>query len=145
MLKSILQDWMEAADTFEAYEDPEHALRTYIMAKMEFSRQRPYGSRVWANEIMRGAPVMESFLGTTLREWLEERIEIIRGWTRDGKIRPVDPKSLLYMIWATTQHYADFDRQIVILNGDTALTQRQYRLQIERVTTLILGSVGLGS
>lgn len=143
VLQNILQDWMEAAATFEAYEDPEHALRTYITAKMEFSRQRPFGSRVWANEIMRGAPVMERFLGTTLKEWLNERVKIIRGWIDDGKIRPVDPKSLLYMIWATTQHYADFERQIVILNGGDAFNDRQYRQRIEQVVGLILGSVGL--
>lgn len=143
VLQNILQDWMEAAATFEAYEDPEHALRTYITAKMEFSRQRPFGSRVWANEIMRGAPVMERFLGTTLKEWLNERVKIIRGWIHDGKIRPVDPKSLLYMIWATTQHYADFERQIVILNGGDAFNDRQYRQRIEQVVGLILGSVGL--
>ena len=145
VLKRILQDWMEAAATFEAYEDPEHALRTYITAKMEFSRQRPYGSRVWANEIMRGAPVMERFLGTTLKAWLNERVKIIRGWIEAGKIRPVDPKSLMYMIWATTQHYADFERQIVILNGGDAFDERQYRQKIDQVVGFILGSVGLGA
>ncbi len=145
VLQRILQDWMEAAATFEAYEDPEHALRTYITAKMEFSRQRPYGSRVWANEIMRGAPVMERFLGTTLRAWLNERVRVIRGWIEAGKIRPVDPKSLMYMIWATTQHYADFERQIVILNGGDAFDERQYRQKIDQVVGFILGSVGLGA
>jgi hypothetical protein len=32
-------------------------------------------------------------------------------------MRPVDPRWLLYMIWATTQHYADFAHQIETLNG----------------------------
>lgn len=143
VLKSILQDWMEAAAAFEADEDPERALRTYITAKMQFSRQRPYGSRVWANEIMRGAPVMERFLGTTLRAWVDERVETIQSWISAGKIRAVDPESLLYMIWAVTQHYADFERQIVILNGGDAFDERQYRRKIEQVVKLILGSVGL--
>ena len=143
VLKHILDDWMAAASTFEAYDDPQQALTTYITAKMEFSRDRPYGSRVWANEIMSGAPVMEQFLGTTLKKWLNERVCIIRGWIRDGKIRPVDPKSLLYMIWSTTQHYADFERQIVILDGGEAITDRQYRQRVDQVVDLILGSVGL--
>ena len=143
VLKSILEDWMEAAATFEAYEDPKRALRTYVSAKMEFSRQRPYGSRVWANEIMRGAPVMERFLGTTLKAWVNERVKVIRGWIAAGKIRPLDPKSLLYMIWATTQHYADFERQIVILSGDDAFERRRYQERTEEVVALILGSVGL--
>jgi TetR/AcrR family transcriptional regulator len=143
VLKGILEDWMDAAAAFESDEDPERALTLYITAKMQFSRQRPYGSRVWASEIMRGAPVMERFLGTTLKTWVTARVRIIRSWISDGKIRPVDPESLLYMIWAVTQHYADFERQIVILNGGNAIDERQYRDRVEQVVRLILGSVGL--
>jgi TetR/AcrR family transcriptional regulator len=143
VLKDILEDWMDAAAAFESDRDPERALTLYIMAKMQFSRQRPYGSRVWASEIMRGAPVMERFLGTTLKTWVNARVRTIRSWISDGKIRAVDPESLLYMIWAVTQHYADFERQIVILNGGNGIDERQYRERVEQVVRLILGSVGL--
>jgi TetR/AcrR family transcriptional regulator len=143
VLKGILEDWMDAAAAFESDQDPERALTLYIRAKMQFSRQRPYGSRVWASEIMRGAPVMERFLGTTLKTWVNARVRTIRSWISDGKIRPVDPESLLYMIWAVTQHYADFERQIVILNGGDAIDERQYRERVEQVVSLVLGSVGL--
>jgi TetR/AcrR family transcriptional regulator len=142
VLKGILEDWMDAAAAFEADEDPQRALTMYITAKMQFSRQRPYGSRVWASEIMRGAPVMERFLGTTLKTWVNARVKTIRSWISAGKIRAVDPESLLYMIWAVTQHYADFEPQIVILNGGNAIDERQYRDRVEQVVRLILGSVG---
>ena len=143
VLKGILEDWMDAAAAFESDQDPERALTLYVRAKMQFSRQRPYGSRVWASEIMRGAPVMERFLGTTLKTWVNARARTIRSWISDGKIRDVDPESLLYMIWAVTQHYADFERQIVILNGGDAIDERQYRERVEQVVSLVLGSVGL--
>ena len=143
VLKGILQDWMEAAAAFEADEDPERALTMYVTAKMQFSRQRPYGSRVWASEIMRGAPVMERFLGTTLKAWVDARVRTIRSWISAGKIRAVEPESLLYMVWAVTQHYADFQRQIAILNGGSEFDERQYRDKVEQVVRLILGSVGL--
>ena len=142
VLKGILEDWMDAAAAFEADDDPQRALTLYITAKMQFSRQRPYGSRVWASEIMRGAPVMERFLGTTLKTWVNARVRTIRSWISAGKIRAVDPESLLYMIWAVTQHYADFERQIAILNGGNAIDERQYRDRVEQVLKLILGSVG---
>ena len=142
VLKGILEDWMDAAAAFEADDDPQRALTLYITAKMQFSRQRPYGSRVWASEIMRGAPVMERFLGTTLKTWVNARVRTIRSWISAGKIRAVDPESLLYMIWAVTQHYADFERQIAILNGGNAIDERQYRERVEQVLKLILGSVG---
>jgi TetR/AcrR family transcriptional regulator len=145
VLKHILDDWMSAASTFEAGHDPTEALRTYVSAKMEFSRKRPYGSRVWAREIMSGAPVLENFLGTTLKDWLKERASIIRRWSREGKIKPVNAEALLYMIWASTQHYADFERQIIILNDGKELSDQSYRLRTEQVVELVLGSVGLGS
>ena len=143
VLTYILDDWMSAASTFEAQEDPAEALRTYVSAKMEFSRKRPYGSRVWASEIMSGAPVLDNFLGTTLKTWVKERTRIIRRWIREGKIKTVDPHALLYMIWATTQHYADFERQVIILNGGKELSDRRYRQRTDEVVKLILGSVGL--
>jgi len=110
---------------------------------MKFSRKRPYGSRVWAREIMSGAPVLDNFLGTTLKAWLNERVRIIRRWIREEKIKPVDPHALMYMIWATTQHYADFERQITILNGGKELSDLRYRQRTDEVVRLILGSVGL--
>lgn len=143
VLKNILDDWMAAASRFDIYHEPEEALRTYVKAKMDFSRQRPFGSRVWAREIMSGAPVLDNFLGTTLKAWLNERVRIIRRWVREEKIKPVDPHALMYMIWATTQHYADFERQIVILNGGKELSDRRYRQRTDEVVRLILSSVGL--
>jgi TetR/AcrR family transcriptional regulator len=143
VLEQILDDWMEEASTFEKYPGPEQALRAYVRAKMEFSRKRPFGSRVWASEVMSGAPVMEGFLGTTLKKWVDDRARIIRGWVRDGKIDPIHPRALLYMIWGTTQHYADFERQLVILNDGKEISDRQYRERTEQVVSLILSSVGL--
>jgi TetR/AcrR family transcriptional regulator len=143
VLRHILNDWMSAASTFGAQDDPAEALRTYVCAKMEFSRKRPFGSRVWAREIMSGAPVLENFLGTTLKAWLDERTGIIRRWIREEKISAIDPKALMYMIWATTQHYADFERQIIILNDGEELSDRSYRQRTQQVVELVLGSVGL--
>ncbi len=143
VLKHILDDWMAAASAFDIYHEPEEALRTYVKAKMEFSRQRPYGSRVWASEIMSGAPVLDNFLSTTLKAWLNERVSTIRRWAREEKIKSVDPHALMFMIWATTQHYADFERQIIILNGGKELSDRRYRQRTDEVVKLVLGTVGL--
>lgn len=143
VLESILDDWMAAANAFDGAENPERALRKYITAKMNFSRTRPFGSRIWAKEIMAGAPVMEQFLGTTLKKWLEDCERVITGWIKREAIRPVNPRALLYMIWATTQHYADFERQMVILNSGQALSDKEFEAKTEQVITMILASVGL--
>ena len=145
VLRHILNDWMSAASTFEAHDDPAEALRTYVTAKMEFSRNRPYGSRVWAREIMSGAPVLENFLGTTLKSWVKQRTLIIREWIREGKINDIDPEALLFMIWSSTQHYADFERQIIILNNGKALSDSSYRQRTNQLVELVLASVGLSA
>lgn len=145
VLRHILNDWMSAASTFEAHDDPAEALRTYVTAKMEFSRNRPYGSRVWAREIMSGAPVLENFLGTTLKSWVKQRTLIIREWIREGKINDIDPQALLFMIWSSTQHYADFERQIIILNNGKTLSDSSYRQRTNQLVELVLASVGLSA
>jgi len=145
VLRHILNDWMSAASTFEAHDDPAQALRTYVSAKMEFSRKRPYGSRVWAREIMSGAPALENFLGTTLKTWVKQRTRIIRSWIKQGKIRAVDPQALLFMIWASTQHYADFETQIMILNNGKSLSDSSYRQRTNQLVELVLASVGLNA
>jgi TetR/AcrR family transcriptional regulator len=145
VLRHILNDWMSAASTFEAHDDPAEALRTYVSAKMEFSRNRPYGSRVWAREIMSGAPVLENFLGTTLKSWVKQRTLIIREWIREGKINDIDPQALLFMIWSSTQHYADFERQIIILNNGKTLSDSSYRQRTNQLVELVLASVGLSA
>jgi len=143
VLESVLQDWMQAASVFQTYADPATALSRYIEAKMDLSRRRPYGSRVWAKEIMSGAPVMEQALSTLLKHWVDDCEATINGRIAEQKIRAVDAKALLYMIWATTQHYADFNRQIELLNNGCALSDQAFAEKKRQVTQLILASVGL--
>jgi len=143
VLEGMLQDWMEAAEVFKTHSDPTTALSCYIEAKMDLSRRRPHGSRVWAKEIMSGAPIMEEVLATTLKQWVDECIATLDGWMEQKKMARVDARTLLYMIWATTQHYADFDRQIVVLNNGRALSDDDFLLKKQQVISLILASVGL--
>lgn len=143
VLARILDDWMAAAAEFDAHHEPEDALRAYVTAKMMFSRQRPCGSKVWASEIMSGAPVMEKFLGTTLSDWLDECVAVIHRWIEEGKVTAVNPRTLLYLIWATTQHYADFERQILVLNHGREVSDSEYRDCTDEVVRMVLRCVGL--
>lgn len=143
VLKNMLRDWMRAARMFKTQDDPDITLTNYIGAKMDLARQRPHGSRVWAKEIMSGAPVMEKELATTLKHWVDDCVITINRWISEKKIVPVDAKVLLYMIWAITQHYADFDRQIIILNDGKPLSDEAFEEKKRQVTRLILVGVGL--
>ncbi len=143
VLEDILQDWMQAARVFETHAGPAVALSRYIEARRDLSRRRPYGSRVWAKEIISGAPVIQEALSSTLKTWVDECQTTINRWVAERKINAVDAKALLYMIWATTQHYADFDRQIELLNNGRSLSDQEFAEKKQQVTALILASVGL--
>ena len=67
---------------------------------------------------MRGAPILGDVLSGPLKALVDEKCAVIRGWISAGKIAPIDPRHLLFSIWATTQHYADFDTQIRAVLGD---------------------------
>lgn len=143
VVERIFNIWLDAAESFDTEAAPEDALGTYIRKKMEISRSHPYGSKVWANEVIHGAPIIHDYLETTLTEWTDTRIKVIERWTAEGAIDPVDPRHLLYMIWSTTQHYADFSHQIVTLNGGKPFDDTQWAQATESVTNIILKGIGV--
>ncbi len=142
VIEQIFTIWLEAAESFDTSATPEEALSRYISKKMEISRTHPCGSKVWANEVIQGAPIIQDYLQTTLGEWTDTRIGVINRWIENGEIDPVDPRHLLYMIWSTTQHYADFQHQIVTLNGGSKFNDEQWQQATETVTNIILKGIG---
>jgi len=143
VVQDIFEIWLHAADAFDNAPGPAEGIAAYIEAKMDISRHHPHGSKVWASEVMHGAPVIQDYLETTLRDWTEGRAAVIRRWIDERKMAPVDPRHLLYMIWATTQHYADFGHQIETLNGGTALSDAQWAEATASVKSVILRGIGL--
>lgn len=137
VVEKIFEIWLQAASSFENSDEPKEALKLYIYEKMQISRRHPYGSKVWANEVMQGAPIIQDFLETQLRSWTDGRIESIQAWIASGKIRPIEPRWVMYMIWATTQHYADFGHQIETLNADAPLSEAQWEAASETVFEVI--------
>ncbi|MDP3959329.1 MAG: TetR/AcrR family transcriptional regulator [Pseudorhodobacter sp.] len=142
VVENIFQIWLHAADSFDAAPGPVEGIGAYIDAKMEISRRHPAGSKVWASEVMHGAPVIQDYLETTLRQWTSGRAAVIERWISAGKMAAVNPEHLLYMLWATTQHYADFGHQIETLNGGKPLSERQWRAAKDSVKAIILRGIG---
>lgn len=142
VVQNIFHDWLKAADIFDESPGPIEGLGAYIDAKLEISRRHPAGSKVWASEVMHRAPVIQDYLETTLVEWTEGRMAVIQRWIDAGLMDPIDPRHLLYMLWATTQHYADFGHQIETLNNGRPLSERQWRDVKESVKTIILKGIG---
>ncbi|MGL4235470.1 TetR/AcrR family transcriptional regulator [Tabrizicola sp.] len=142
VVQQIFEIWLDAAASFDNAPGPVEGIGAYIDAKMDISRRHPYGSKVWASEVMHGAPVIQDYLETTLRDWTDGRIAVIQRWIDEDKMRPVSPRHLLYMLWATTQHYADFGHQIQTLNAGRPLTDRQWAEAKASVKDMVLRGIG---
>ncbi|MCU1727074.1 TetR/AcrR family transcriptional regulator [Pseudomonas sp. 7P_10.2_Bac1] len=143
VLLGLLEVWKQDALCFETYDDPRLVLSSYIRAKMTHSRTRPHGSKVWADEIIHGAPTLGLTLDASLYDWAKIKEAKIRQWVTDKRILPVEPSSVLFMIWASTQHYADFDHQVNIINEHQPLSDIQFERAIHSVTSIILRGIGL--
>lgn len=141
VVSEIFDIWRAAADSIRTDNDPIRALGDYIDTKLDLARTRPYGSKVWANEIIQRAPIVQDYLEGELRAWTENRIAVIDEWIARGQIRPISARHLLYAIWATTQHYADFTHQIKTLNQGHALTDQQWNDTKTAVKDLLLRGV----
>ncbi len=142
VVQQIFEIWLDAASSFDNAPGPVEGIGAYVDAKMDISRTHPHGSKVWASEVMHGAPVIQDYLETTLRDWTNGRIAVIQRWIDEGKMQAVNPRHLLYMLWATTQHYADFGHQIQTLNGGQLLTEKQWREAKASVKDMVLRGIG---
>jgi len=107
------------------------------------SAERPDASRVFANELLHGAPVLGELMRTELRAAVKKKARVIEGWIAAGRMAPVDATHLFFTIWAATQTYADFDVQVRAVLGRARLSGRDHARATEHVTTLVLRGCGL--
>ena len=118
LLEETLTEWLAPLAEIDAEGDPIEQLRKYITLKINMSETHPEASRLFANEVLHGAPgLFSDFLTKYLKPLVDEKAGVIRRWVGEGKLAPVDPYHLIFMIWATTQHYADFDVQVRAIMG----------------------------
>ena len=117
LLTRLLDTWLAPLREIDAAGDPLKELRGYIRRKIEMARDFPRESRLFANEMLQGAPHVLAMLTGELKPLVDEKAAILRQWMREGRLAKVDPHHLIFAIWATTQHYADFDVQVRAVLG----------------------------
>lgn len=120
VLNRTHETWLQPLEALDPTGDPVAEITRYIDRKLEMSRDMPKASRLFAMEVMQGAPVLGPVLSGRLRKLVDEKAAVIRRWVAEGRLAPIDPYHLIFMIWATTQHYADFDVQIRAILGPRA-------------------------
>jgi len=137
VLRRTLDLWLEPLEELDPEGDPEKELRHYIARKLYLSRVNPMASRVFANEILQGAPLLGDYLAGDLRALVRRKAEVIRHWIAAGKINPVDPYHLIFLIWAATQHYADFAPQVTAVTGVKKLSEKHFDAVEESLCQII--------
>jgi TetR/AcrR family transcriptional regulator len=138
LLEKTLADWLEPLKRLKAEGDPFTEIAAYIGEKLKMSRDNPKASRLFANELLHGAPAIGSFLSGPLKELVDEKARVIRNWITQGKIANVDPYHLIFSLWAMTQTYADFDVQIRSIIGDE---DRRFADAERTILTIILNGI----
>jgi TetR/AcrR family transcriptional regulator len=121
LLEGLLEDWLAPLVALDPSGEPVEQIAAYIDRKVELARDFPMESRLFAGEMLRGAPILSDELAGNLKAMVDDKAAVIRAWMDEGRLKPVDPHHLIFAIWATTQHYADFDVQVRTLlndNGD---------------------------
>lgn len=120
VLEGLLENWLDPLREMKEDGDAIEEILAYMKRKLQMSRDFPRESRLFANEIIQGAPRMMHAIEGELKELVDEKVKIIRKWSADGRIAEIDPYHLIFSIWSLTQHYADFDVQVrAILREDT--------------------------
>ncbi|HVX82231.1 MAG TPA: TetR family transcriptional regulator C-terminal domain-containing protein [Devosiaceae bacterium] len=117
LIARLLDMWLAPLREMDPSGDPIPEIRSYIRRKLEMARDFPRESRLFANEMLQGAPRTIDMLEGDLKRLVDEKAAVIRGWVAEGKLSRVDPYHLIFSIWATTQHYADFDVQVRAVLG----------------------------
>lgn len=117
LLSRLLDIWLNPLRAMDAEGAPVAEIKAYVRRKLDLSRDFPRESRLFANEILQGAPRMRAAIEGPLKQLVDEKAAILSAWMDQGRIARVHPVHLIFSIWALTQHYADFDMQVRAVLG----------------------------
>ncbi|MCI0914219.1 MULTISPECIES: TetR/AcrR family transcriptional regulator [Pseudomonas] len=143
VLSNIIELWDSTFNALSVDDDPGVALSHYIRTKMEFSRRNPQASRIFAMEVISGGSCLTEYFSADYREWFRGRAAVFEAWIAAGKMDPVDPVHLIFLLWGSTQHYADFATQICQVTGRSRLTKQDMEDASNNLIHIILKGCGI--
>ncbi|MFV9685843.1 HTH-type transcriptional regulator RutR [uncultured Pantoea sp.] len=141
VLKEILDVWLAPLRALTHDQDPLMAIRHYIRLKLEVSRDHPQASRLFCLEMLQGAPLLKGELAGDLKQLVDDKAAIIERWIAEGRLAGVQPQHLIFMLWATTQHYADFATQVEAVTGQTLSDPAFFDQTVENVQRMIIEGI----
>ena len=143
LLSNIIDVWNAGYGTLNADQEPKVALSAYIRAKVMHAKNDPDSSRIFASELIHGAPILNDYLNNDFKIWLQSKVTIINTWIDKGLIDKVNPHHLLFLIWSSTQHYADFNVQVVAALNKDEMNDDDFEEVVASITQIILKGCGI--
>lgn len=144
VLDDVLDDWLERMDSLAAGDqEPQAVLRAYVQAKLKFSREQPWASRVYAMEVISGAQLYGAQIQRRVVPLLRKDIAVFEQWIAAGKIAPVNATHLLFAIWAMTQSYADFAPQMALVLNRKQLGKKDFDDAEQLIVDMVLAAVSV--
>ena len=143
LLSNIIAVWNTDYDTLNADQEPKVALSAYIRAKVMHSKDDPDSSRIFASELIHGAPVLNDYLNSDFKTWLQSKVAVIETWIEQGLIDKVNPHHLLFLIWSSTQHYADFNVQVLAGLDKETMNDDDFEEVVNSLSQIILKGCGI--
>ncbi|WP_298859825.1 TetR family transcriptional regulator C-terminal domain-containing protein [uncultured Sulfitobacter sp.] len=117
LLSQLLETWLDPLIELDAKGDPVEELLNYVRHKLDMALELPLESKLFAGEILQGAPRITAHLTDDLKPLFDRKCKVIQTWIDAGHLAQIDPAHLIFSIWSTTQHYADFGAQTSVLLG----------------------------
>lgn len=145
VLDDVLTEWLEGMEALSHSDDPQQALRRYIRAKLQYSRLRPQGAKVFTKEVIAGAPRYSAAITKRVGPLLKTEVRTFERWAREGRIAKVNFTHLMFIIWSVTQAYAEQEAQFALLLGKPALTERDYDKAEELIVRMVLSALATGT
>lgn len=145
VLESVTEPILAASAPFIEFQDPVIALTAYIKSKLMISKNYPYASKVFASEIMHGAPHLPADIVEQLTQQTDSLSAKLNDWMDLGLMARVDAHHLLFAIWASTQTYADFDWQITMALNKKELDDSDFERAAELITKMVIGGCAVQS
>lgn len=143
VLEHTLEMWDKGIGDLDTSAGPKVAIEKFIAAKVHMSFNHPESSKIYAMEIIQGAQHLKEFARTYLRKWVREKAKLFQQWIDNGEMANVDPVHLIFLIWSSTQHYADFETQILTIMNRADYEEEDAETVINFLTDMILRGCGL--
>ncbi len=143
VLNNIMQQWNNYFDEVRVEDDPAIVLDAFIRKKVELAYTRPKSSKMFAMEIIQGAPHLKEYIRTEMRSWVRTKAAVLDQWIAEGRMNKVDPVHLIFLIWSSTQHYADFDAQVLTIMNHAEYEREMIDQIADFLSQVILTGCGL--